>query len=176
MNVVNAIRHGCARPLAQPESVRGLTHCESAALLAASVLLGSPTGAPSASAAPCPDVEIVFARGTFEPPGVGVTGQAFVDALIARLGGRSIDVYPVNYPASLDFATAADGVVDAASKVRDTAASCPNAKDVLGGYSQGAAVIGYITEDKIPDGYTPPPGITGPMPAKVADHVAAVGM
>ncbi|HEV7853315.1 MAG TPA: cutinase family protein, partial [Mycobacterium sp.] len=29
----------------------------------------------------CSDVEVVFARGTFEAPGVGATGQAFVDAL-----------------------------------------------------------------------------------------------
>ena len=101
--------------------------------LVAPVLLGSPTGAPAASAAPCPDVEIVFARGAFDPPGVGLTGQAYVDALIAGRGGRSIDVYPVNYPASLDFATAADGVVDAANKVRDTAANCPNTRVVLGG-------------------------------------------
>jgi cutinase len=176
VNVVNAVRRDGARPLAQPGSVRGLIRCAGAALFAASALLGSPAGAPAASAVPCPDVEIVFARGTFEPPGVGVTGQAFVDALTARLGGRPIDVYPVNYPASLDFATAADGVVDAANKVRDTAANCPNTKVVLGGYSQGAAVIGYITEDKIPDGYTPPPGITGPMPAQTADHVAAIAL
>jgi cutinase len=176
VNVVNVMRRGCAHRLTQPGSVRALTHCTATALLAASVLLGSPIGAPAASAAPCPDVEIVFARGTFEPPGAGVTGQAFVDALTARLGGRSIDVYPVNYPASLDFATAADGVVDSANKVRDTAANCPNTKVVLGGYSQGAAVVGYITEDKIPDGYTPPPGIIGPMPAKAADHVAAVAL
>jgi cutinase len=30
----------------------------------------------------------VFARGTFEAPGVGATGQAFVDALTARLNGK----------------------------------------------------------------------------------------
>jgi cutinase len=71
-----------------------------------------PIGIPSASAAPCPDVEVVFARGTFEPPGIGATGEAFVDSLRSQVGGKSVDVYPVNYPASLDFATAADGVVD----------------------------------------------------------------
>jgi cutinase len=136
----------------------------------------SPVGAAPASAAPCPDVEIVFARGTFEPPGVGATGQAFVDALTSRLGGKSVDVYPVNYPASLDFQTAADGVVDASNKVRDIAATCPNTKMVLGGYSQGAAVAGYITADAIPPGFTPPDGITGPMPASVANHVAAVAL
>src|ERR1700730_11332153 len=51
---------------------------------------------PAASAQPCPDTEVVFARGTGEPPGVGPTGQAFVDALRGRLGGKSMDVYPVN--------------------------------------------------------------------------------
>ncbi|MDT5279442.1 MAG: cutinase, partial [Mycobacterium sp.] len=47
---------------------------------------------------------------------------------------------------------------------------------VLGGYSQRAAVIGYITEGKIPDGYTPPPCITGPMAAQTADLVAAIAL
>jgi cutinase len=117
---------------------------------------------------------VVFARGTFEPPGIGTTGQAFVDALRSRAGGKSVDVYPVDYPASLDFATAADGVIDAGNKVRDVTASCPNTRMVLGGYSQGAAVIGYLTEDAIPAGFTPPAGITGPMPPGVANHVAAV--
>jgi cutinase len=116
----------------------------------------------------------VFARGTFEPPGIGATAQAFVDALRPQVGGKFIDGYPVNDPASLDFATAADDVIDASNKVRDIAASCPNTKMVLGGYSQGAAVIGYITADAIPVGFTAPAGITGPMPPGVADHVAAV--
>jgi cutinase len=138
--------------------------------------MGSAVVAAPAHAEPCPDVEVVFARGTFEPPGVGATGQAFVDALQARAGGRSIDVYPVNYPASLDFATAADGVIDASNKVRDTAANCPNTKIVVGGYSQGAAVAAYITEDAVPQGFNLPLGLTGPMPASVADHVAAVAL
>lgn len=47
---------------------------------------------------------------------------------------------------------------------------------VIGGFSQGAAVAAYITEDAIPEGYTPPPGMSGPMPEPVADHVAAVAL
>ena len=117
---------------------------------------------------------MVFARGTFEPPGVGETGQAFVDALRSKVGSKSVDVYPVNYPASLDFAAASDGVIDASNKVQAVVASCPNTKIVLGGYSQGAAVAGYITADSVPVGFDLPPGITGPMPPGVADHVAAV--
>ncbi len=137
---------------------------------------GAVAVAAPAYAEPCPDVEVVFARGTFEPPGVGATGQGFVDALRARAPQKSIDVYAVNYPASLDFATAADGVIDASNKVRDIAAQCPKTKIVLGGYSQGAAVAAYITADEVPEGYVLPPGLTGPMPADVADHVAAVAL
>jgi len=145
-----------------------------AAVVATSALLGTAINIPTASAEPCPDVEVIFARGTFEAPGVGGTGQAFVDALRGQLGDKSMDVYPVNYPASLDFATAADGVVDASNKIRDVAASCPSTKMVLGGYSQGAAVVAYTTEDSVPNGFTLPAGLTGPMAPEVAKHVAAV--
>jgi cutinase len=144
--------------------------------VATSALMSSVAGIPTAAAEPCPDVQVIFARGTFEPAGVGETGQAFVDALTGKLGGKSVDVYPVNYPASLDFATAADGVIDASNKVRDVAASCPNTKMVLGGYSQGAAVVAYSTEDAVPPGFNLPDGITGPMAPEVANHVAAVAL
>lgn len=149
------------------------------ALLLAIALVLTPRGMPRAGADEgCPDVEVIFARGTFEPPGVGGIGQAFVDELRAQpqLVGKSVDVYAVNYPASLQFSTAADGVIDASNRVRDMAARCPNTKMVLGGYSQGAAVAGYVTADKIPDGYVPPDGITGPMAPTVANHVAAVAL
>jgi cutinase len=116
----------------------------------------------------------VFARGTFEAPGVGDTGQAFVDALNSRLGGGAVDVYAVDYPASLDFQDAAEGVVDATNKVESIAATCPRTKIVLGGYSQGAAVAGYTVSDAVPPGYVLPAGITGPMPATIPPHVAAV--
>ena len=117
---------------------------------------------PSAAADPCPDVEVVFARGTGESPGVGVTGQSFVDLLRAQTGGKSVDVYAVNYPAANDFANSiATGANDASVHVQSTAANCPNTKMVLGGYSQGAAVVDNITET---------------MPPAVADHVAAVAV
>ncbi|OBF11403.1 cutinase family protein [Mycobacterium sp. ACS4331] len=136
---------------------------------------GPATGTASAAVDPsCPDVEVVFARGTFEAPGVGDTGQAFVDALTARLPGRNVVAYPVDYPASLDFQAAADGVEDASAKVEAIAAECPATEIVVGGYSQGAAVAGYITADAVPEGFTLPAGIRGPMPPAVAPHVAAV--
>jgi cutinase len=129
---------------------------------------------PSASAAPCSDVEVVFARGTTEDPGVGPTGQAFVDALRARLGAKSMGVYGVDYPATTDFPTALDGIRDASAHVEATAANCPNTKMVLGGFSQGAAVMGFVTANVIPDGA--PEGVPNPMPPDVANHVAAVAL
>jgi cutinase len=144
--------------------------------VATAALLSAPINSPVATAAPCPDVEVLFARGTFEPAGVGGTGQAFVDSLSSKVGAKSIEVYPVNYPASLDFATAADGFIDATNKMRDVVATCPNTKMVLGGYSQGAAVMAYATEDAVPPGYTLPPGITGPIAPEIANHVAAVAL
>jgi cutinase len=37
-------------------------------------------------------------------------------------------------------------------------------------------VAAYLTEDAIPKGFNLPPGLTGPMPPSVADHVAAVAL
>ena len=143
--------------------------------VAAGSIVG-PTATANAADDSCAAVEVVFARGTFEAPGVGATGQAFVDALTARLPGKSVDVYGVNYPASLDFGRAVDGVVDASNEIQSVATQCPATKIVLGGYSQGAAVAGYTTSSAVPAGFTLPAGLTGPMPASVASHVAAVAM
>jgi hypothetical protein len=146
-------------------------------------LLGAPV--PSASAQPCPDVEVAFARGTAEPPGVGGVGQAFIDALRPRVGSRSLGVYPVNYAASSDFSdtiefarTVVDGIRDEGAHVESMAANCPNTRMVLGGYSQGAAVTGFVTSAAIPAGvpaeyaaYLPKP-----MPPEIANHVAAVAL
>jgi hypothetical protein len=141
------------------------------------------TGPTTAAAQPCPDVEVVFARGTGEPPGVGGVGQSFVDAIRAQAGTRSVDVYPVNYAASGDFGdrlafaqTVVDGIRDAGLHVEGTAANCPNTRIVLGGYSQGAVVAGYVTAAAIPDAVPAEyrSFIPNPMPPSVANHVAAV--
>ena len=135
----------------------------------------APLSAPvwTASAAPCPDVEVVFARGTTES-GLGSTGDSFVSALRPRLAGKSMSVYAVDYPATIEFSTALDGIRDASAHIESTTAACPNTRLVLGGFSQGAAVIGFVTANVIPDGA--PEGVPNPMPTDVADHVAAVAL
>ncbi|WP_369816453.1 cutinase family protein [Mycobacterium sp. 852014-50255_SCH5639931] len=148
-----------------------------AALVAGALVSSAPS--PSASAEPCPDVEVVFARGSGEPPGIGGIGGSFVDALRSQIGSRSLGVYAVNYPASTDFSdpsfpqTVVDGIRDASSHVEATAKNCPNTREVLGGYSQGAALAGYVTSAAVPPG-VPASAVPPPMPPDVANHVAAV--
>ncbi len=142
-----------------------------AAAVAFAALPTTPLLIASASAAPCPDIEVTFARGTDEPPGVGGVGQAFIGSLRSQVGGRSLGVYAVNYPASDDLAPSASaGAVDAHAHVRDMVATCPNTKLVLGGYSQGAGVIDLTTISRAPILGLNPDILT----ADEAAHVAAV--
>lgn len=136
--------------------VRGLA----AAVLVAGSLLSTPIGVPSAVAESCPDSEVVFARGSGQPVGLGDVGQAFVDALRSQVPGRTVEVYPVDYPATHDYHNSALlGESDATAHIQSRVASCPNTKLVLGGYSQGASVTEMSSNS---------------MPSQVANHVAAV--
>lgn len=153
-------------------SARKIAHCFCAVVVTAwSALLNAPLFFASASAATCPDIEVTFARATTEPPGVGAVGREFIDALRSQVGGRSVGVYPVNYPASFDFAPSANaGANDANAHVESVVANCPNTKLVLGGYSQGAMVIDLITIAQFPlAGFVP-----NTVPEDVADHIAAL--
>jgi len=142
----------------------------SAGLLTVAVLGASASVAPQAAAAPeCPDVEVVFARGTDEPAGIGQVGRAFVNTLKPMLKGRSIGTYAVEYPASFDFLEAAAGANDMSRRIKSTVADCPDTKLVLGGYSQGAAVVDIVATAPVA-GF----GYTEPLPRAVVPHVAAV--
>jgi cutinase len=143
----------------------------SAVVVTYATLLSAPILTAPASAASCPDVEVTFARGTDEPPGVGAVGQAFIDSLRSQVGGRSLEVYAVNYPAGDDFAPSASaGASDAQAHVQSVVANCPNTRIVLGGYSLGAMVIDLVTIARLP--------VVGLIPATLtadeADHVAAL--
>ncbi|MGN6339093.1 cutinase family protein [Mycobacterium sp.] len=143
-------------------SARGLARFVGIPVVTAWALLNAPLASPTAAADPCSDVSVVFARGTHQEPGLGNIGQAFVDSLTSQLGGKSVDVYAVNYPANDDYHNSANaGASDASAHIQGVVASCPNSRIVLGGYSQGSTVIDLATNS---------------MPASVADHVAAVAL
>src|SRR6202048_5321298 len=107
-----------------PRIAARLAAIATALLSTAAVLITVP--APSGAAATCPDVDVVFGRGTGEPQGIGRVGQAFVDALQSQIPGRAVATYAVNYPASKDFLTTQDGAVDASRHIRTMGQQCPN--------------------------------------------------
>lgn len=131
---------------------------------------------PAAHGAACPDVELIFARGTSEPAGIGRVGQALAEELSAQLGGRSLGVYGVNYPATYDFLAAADGAADATNRIAAMSAQCPATRFVLGGYSQGAAAVDMLLGIPPLGAKVGDVGSAPPLPAGLADKVAAVAV
>ncbi|MCX6484496.1 MAG: cutinase family protein [Mycobacterium sp.] len=131
---------------------------------------------PTAHGAACPDVELIFARGTSEPAGIGRVGQALAEELSAQLGGRSLGVYGVNYPATYDFLAAADGAADATNRIAAMSAQCPATRFVLGGYSQGAAAVDMLLGIPPLGAKVGDAGSAPPLPAGLADKVAAVAV
>ncbi|EFD73662.1 cutinase precursor cfp21 [Mycobacterium tuberculosis GM 1503] len=126
-------------------------------------LVSAPAGGRAAHADPCSDIAVVFARGTHQASGLGDVGEAFVDSLTSQVGGRSIGVYAVNYPASDDYrASASNGSDDASAHIQRTVASCPNTRIVLGWLFAGCDGSSICPPRRCP-------------PA-VADHVAAVAL
>jgi len=147
-----------------------------ATLCAAAATLAVPAALPTASADPCPDVELVFARGTSEAPGIGRVGEAVADALQPQLGGRTLGTYGVTYPATYDFLGAADGATDATNHIAQMAQNCPNTRIVLGGYSQGAAVIDMLVGVPPLGNKVGEVGSAPPLPGSLAGNVAAVAV
>jgi cutinase len=113
------------------------------AAFAVAVAVGSSTAvvtALPASAATCSDVDVAFARGSGESPGLGIVGTPFTQSLKSNLSGKSVSTYAVNYAADLAQTSAGPGATDMSNHVKSVAAACPNTVFVLGGYSQGASV------------------------------------
>lgn len=137
--------------------------------MTAAGLLAAPAATPVASADDCPDVEVIFARGTNEPPGLGRVGDAFVDSLRQQTGGLNILPYGVNYAASKLQLHGGDGANDTIDRVKKSVEKCPSTKIVLGGYSQGASVMDIVAG--VPIG-----GINwgNSLPPQYADNIAAV--
>ncbi|WP_162899147.1 cutinase family protein [Mycobacterium shigaense] len=138
------------------------------ALITTAGLLASPTAAPVARAFDCPDAEVIFARGTNEPAGLGRVGDAFVDSLRQQTG-LNILPYGVNYAASKLQLHGGDGANDTIDRVKKSVETCPNTKIVLGGYSQGASVMDIVAG--VPIG-----GISwgNKLPEQYANNIAAV--
>lgn len=122
---------------------------------------------PTASAAPCPQVEVVFARGRTEPAGVGTLGNAFVKALRSK-SDKNIGMYAVRYPADTEVDVGAN---DMSQHIKYMMDSCPDTRLVVGGYSLGAAVADVVLAVPITAF-----GFKNPLPAGADTHIAAVAL
>lgn len=138
-------------------------------LLSVSVLLATPSALPVASATDCADAEVIFARGTDEPAGMGRVGDAFVDSLRKQTNGLNIATYAVDYKAGKLQLHGGDGAKDAIAHIKSTVAACPDTKIVLGGYSQGASVVDIVAG--VPVGGIP---WGDPLPPQYVNNIAAV--
>jgi cutinase len=157
-----------------PQPVPGrLTRFAAAGLLAAALVLApatirtpASTLIPTASAA-CPDAEVVFARGRLESPGAGAVGNAFISALRSKVN-KNVGSYAVRYPADTEVDVGAN---DMSAHVQSMINNCPNTREVLGGYSLGAAVTDVVMA-------APGPlfGFTNPLPPGADQHIAAVAL
>jgi cutinase len=131
------------------------------------------TAAPAA-AAPCTDIDVVSARGTGEPGSLGIiVGNPVYSALRSEIRGRSLTSYAVDYPADVSVGSASRGNADLVDHVTRQAASCPNQRFILVGYSQGANVvdnsIGISSQGAAVGG-----PIVAEIPASVEPRVVAV--
>ncbi|MBS1692859.1 MAG: cutinase family protein [Actinobacteria bacterium] len=128
------------------------------------------------SAAPCPDIDLVFARGTAEPPGMGRVGDALAATLRPLLGARSLGTYAVDYPASYNFLSTRHGANDAADHIAWMANACPGTRIVLGGFSQGASVTSMLAGVAPIGDRVGSIGSAPPLAPALAGNVAAVAV
>ncbi len=122
---------------------------------------------PSATAQSCPAVEVVFARGRLESPGVGNLGNAFISALRSKTN-KNIGVYAVQYPADNEVDVGAN---DMSGHIQSMMNNCPNTRLVVGGYSLGAAVTDVVLA--LPFDFF---GFKAPLPPGADQHIAAVAL
>ena len=153
------------------DRVSSVTAAAVAAIIALAGLVApavvTPVLLPAAGAAACPDAELIFARGRMESPGAGQIGNALAQALRSKTG-KNVALYAVKYPADTQIDIGAN---DMSARVQHMAATCPDTRLVLGGYSLGAAVTDVVLA--VPFGVF---GFKNPLPPGVDQKVAAVAL
>lgn len=124
---------------------------------------------PGTASAACPNVEISFARGRSQPPGVGSPGDAFINQVRNRV--KDVAVYAVRYDANTDVG---GGANDLSAHLQQTANNCPDTKLVVGGYSMGAGVVDTALGVPGPVQLGNFFSFDNPVPPDVGDHIRAI--
>jgi hypothetical protein len=119
----------------------------------------------------CASVAIITARASGEAAGEGITGALVTQ--IVNSSAQTVSRASVSYPATLNnYAnSSAQGVSALKTQLTNVVNSCPQAKVVLLGYSQGA----HVVLDVLGGGGGGNLGATtAPIAANIASHVQAV--
>ncbi|SEP48592.1 cutinase family protein [Amycolatopsis saalfeldensis] len=122
-------------------AVVGSVACLAAAVPATASAAEQPASS-SAGASGCADVDFVFARGTGEGGGtIRYLGGQLANDLQAKLPGKNFSAEGLDYPADWAADSPSIGVQNLSDTLNAKVAACPDTKYVIGGYSQGAAVL-----------------------------------
>jgi cutinase len=164
--IIRVERNSMGHRIRRIMAASGVAMLTAAGLLVGPSILPDVNALPSASAA-CPQVEVVFARGRMESPGVGAIGNPFVDTLRSKVN-KNIGVYAVRYPADNQIDVGAN---DMSAHIQSMAKNCPDTRLVLGGYSLGAAVTDVVLA--VPFSFF---GFDNPLPDGMDQKIAAVAL
>jgi hypothetical protein len=143
------------------------------AVVAAACLSLVALAAPAASAAPpsggCAAVNLIVARASTEAPGEGVTQSLATQ--IVNSSTQTVSQEAVVYPATLtNYASSeSQGVTNAEQELTAAVQNCPNQKQVLLGYSQGAQVSMDVVAGNSEVGRA-----VAPVSTAISSHVVAI--
>lgn len=158
----------------EADARRPLRRATMVALTAVSGLALTALAAPRASAVPAPSggcaaVNIITARASTEPQGEGITGSLVTQ--IVNSSTQTVSREAVVYPATLTNYTSSEsqGVTNAEQELTTAVQSCPNQKEVLLGYSQGAEVSMDVIAGNSEVG-----GTVAPVSTSISSHVVAI--
>jgi hypothetical protein len=139
------------------------------AVLALTALAAPKAGAVTAPPSGCAAVNIITARASTETQGEGITGNLVTQ--IVNSSTQTVSHEAVVYPATLtNYASSeSQGVTNAEQELATAVQNCPNQKEVLLGYSQGAEVSMDVIAGNSEVG-----GTVTPVSTSISSHVAAI--
>jgi acetylxylan esterase len=136
--------------------------------LVLTALVAPRAGAVTAPSSGCAAVNIITARASTESPGEGMTGSLVTQ--IVNSSTQTVSRESVNYPATLtNYASSeSQGVTNAEQELTTAVQNCPNQKQVLLGYSQGAQVVMDVIAGNSEV------GSVAPVSTSISSHVVAI--
>lgn len=137
--------------------------------LSLAALIAPPARAVPAPASGCAAVNIITARASTEAPGEGITGSLVTQ--IVNSSKQTVSREAVVYPATLTNYTSSEsqGVTNAKQELTTAVQNCPDQKQVLLGYSQGAEVSLDVIAGNPEVG-----GTVQPVSTSISSHVVAI--